>query len=47
LQIGEQDCALFAKLREATAQRNSVRAGFFVRETFQEKRLYFGRDGVF
>ena len=46
LQIREQHGALFAKLREPAAQRHSMRAGFFIGETFQKKSFDFGRDGV-
>jgi hypothetical protein len=47
LQIREQDSTLFAKLREASAKGDAVRARPFVCEALEEKSFYFRRDGMF
>jgi len=45
-QFREQHDALFAKLSNATANRNAVGATASVAEAFQKKGLDFGRDGM-
>ena len=46
VQIGENNSALFAKLRETAAQRHSVGTGFFVGETLEEESFDFRRNGM-
>jgi hypothetical protein len=46
LQVGEEDGALFAELREAAAKRYSVRTGLFIGETLEEKSFDLWRDSV-
>src|ERR1041384_67525 len=47
LQIGKQDRAVSAELRESAAQGNAMRAGFFASETFKQKRFDFWGNGMF
>ena len=47
LQVGKKDGTSFAELGKASAQRDSVRAGFFVGEPFQKECFDFRRDGMF
>jgi hypothetical protein len=45
-QLGEENATLLSKLRNAALNRNTVRAGFSVSETFQQQRLDFRGNGV-
>src|SRR3981189_3394061 len=45
-QVGEQNRALLAKLRNASADRNTVRATALATEPLEQQRFHFRRDRV-
>ncbi len=46
LQVGKEDRTLFAELREAAAERYSMRTGFLIGKTLEEKSFHLWRDSV-
>lgn len=46
LKLGKEQCAFFAQLGDAAAERNSVRTALVRGKPFDEQRFHFGRNGV-